>query len=295
MRTRRLVRAVPAGLLAVALLAACGDETSDDSSPAESATDSASPTLTSRLLGGDPLDATEAGAALLTAVNVPGFDPLGPSVQDEGPAETDGKPGCESEDSFEDRFDRGRLATTRVDTAYLYGDEARLLIVTSLVTSFADDEQAEAAYDAVLADYGQCSHYEDVSETGETTVMDVENDTDTASDDVDDQLNMVGTGSLTAEGQPTTNLGFGLSLARVDNSATMTQVISIGVPEDRLLLEPYTQLAVDRLLAVVAGDTPEDVAGPAITIPPRSALPFVPNASAFQQFVKIAPRYAIPD
>jgi hypothetical protein len=292
MRPRRLARALPAGLLAISVLAACGDETADDTSaePAPGTT----PTLTSRTLGGDPLDDIEAGDALLQAANVPGFESLGPS-NSTAPVESDGKEGCETEDSFEDRFDRARIATTRVDTAYIYGDEARLLIVTSLVTSFADDEQAEAAYDAVVADFSSCTHYEDVDENGDTTTIDVESDTETASDDVDDQVNMLGTGTLSSASLESVDLGFGLSLARVENNATMTQVISIGVSDDRLLLEPYTGIAVDRLLAVMDGETPEDEAGPTPVVPPGSRLPFEPNESAFEQFVRMAPRYALPD
>ena len=37
MRSRRLVRALPAGLLAVALLAACGDDSAEDPAGAEAA------------------------------------------------------------------------------------------------------------------------------------------------------------------------------------------------------------------------------------------------------------------
>jgi hypothetical protein len=304
MRTRRLVRVVPAGLLAVALLAACGDETSDGSSPSETATDSASPTLTSRLLGGDPLNVDEATAALLAQGNLPTFDALGPSTPgdveesdgtESDEAEGDEATGCENEEAFEDRFDRGGLATTRTDTAYLFADDARLLIVTSLVTSFTDDGQSEAAFAEVQADFGSCTHYEDTTDAGETTVVDIENNTDTATDEVDEQLNLVGTGLWTAPDFDDVDMGFGLSLARVANNVTLTQVISIGVAEDNALLEPYTEIAVDRLVAVANGETPEDVAGPVPTPIPASFLPVPPKPSTYESYFDLDPRFSLPD
>ena len=293
MRPRRLVRAVPAGLLAVALLAACGEEQGNEGESAPESAGEASPRLSSRLLGGDPLDVTEATTALLAADNVPDFDSLGPSTPEE--IVDDGKEGCESEVSFEDRFDRGGLAATRTDTAYLYGDDARLLIVTSLVTSFADDDQAESAWDEVQADFGSCTHYESTEESGESTVVDITNDTDPATDDVDEQLNLVGSGLWSSPDFDSVEMGFGLSLARVDNNVTLTQVISIGVGEDSELLAPYTEIAVDRLVAVMNGDTPEAVAGPAPTSVPASRLPLPSNSSTYRSYFDIDPRFSLPD
>ena len=88
MRTRRLVRAASRrtarrcpprrlrrGDLRQLLAAGDGHGHSDDS---------ASPRLTSRLLGGDPLDLAESSAALLVVDNLPGFEADG-----EGPLEAD--------------------------------------------------------------------------------------------------------------------------------------------------------------------------------------------------------------
>ena len=36
-------------------------------------------------------------------------------------------------------------------------------------------------------------------------------------------------------------MGFGFSLARVDNNVTLIAVVSLGVAEDRTLLAPYTR------------------------------------------------------
>jgi hypothetical protein len=236
---------------------------------------------------------------------VPGFESLGPQTPDESPIETadesEGSPestGCETEESFEDRFDRGGLATTRTDTGYVYGDESRLLIITSLVSSFADEEQAESAFEAVQTDFESCTHFEETDEaTGDTTVIDVESDTDAATDDVDHQLNLVGDGLWAGEGFGDVELGFGLSLAQVDNNVTLTQVISLGVSADSELLAPYTEIAVDRLVAVMAGEAPQDVPGPAPTPVPGSRLPVPPSADTlgFERFFEIDPRFSLPD
>lgn len=312
MRFRRLVRAVPAGLLAVALLAACGDETSPDAEGSDPAAESGAPRLTSRTLAGTALDLPKANSALLAQANMPvGFDSLGPQTPDEpetsgaeesedaeGTEGTEESTGCETEESFEDRFDRGGLATTRTDTGYIYGDEARLLIITSLVTSFADDEQSQSAFEAVEADFESCTHYEETDEaTGDTTVIDVESDTEPATDDVDSQLNLLGEGSWSGVAFDALDLGFGLSLARVDNNVTLTQVMSLGVSADNELLAPYTEIAVDRLVAVMAGETPQDVAGPAPTPVPGSRLPVPPSADTlgFERFFAIDPRFSLPD
>lgn len=323
MRLRRLVRSVPAGLLAVALLAACGDETGtkpDSSDSSDRAADS-QPTLTSRTLAALALDVSQATTALLAQQNMPaGFDSLGPSSPDEpAETETDGSDategsdeaeetdetgestGCETEESFEDRFDRGGLATTRTDTGYLYVDEARLLIVTSLVASFADDAQAGSAFDAVRGDFESCTHYEETdAETGETTVVDVTHDGETATGDVDDQLNLLGNGLWSSEGFDDVEMGFGLSLARVDGNVTLTQVMSLGVAADNELLAPYTGIAVDRLVAVMNGETPEELTGPApapVTITPTTRLPLPLTSSpaeAYRRYFDIDPRFSLP-
>lgn len=293
MRTSRFARALPAGLLAVALLAACGDETAEDPEAAGDGPGTA-PTLTSRTLGGDPLDISEATTALLAQANVPElFVDMGPSTPEE--IVDDGKSGCESDVSFEDRFDRGGLASTRTDTAFLFGDESRLLIITSLVTSFGDDGLAESAYDAVIDDFASCTRYEEVDESGGTTVVDIENNTDAATDDVDDQLNMLGVGLWTGEGFADLQTGFGLSLARVDNNVTLTQVISLGVADDRLLLAPYTEIAVNRLVAVMNGETPEEVAGPTPTVVPSSRLPLPATPATYESYFELDPRFSLPD
>ena len=156
---------------------------------------------------------------------------------------------------------------------YLLIDDARLMVVTSDVRSFGDENTAEAAFDALYEAIGECTHFEDTSEDGlESTVIDVTIDTDTATEDVDDQFDMTGGGTWTFDGQEIP-LGVGFSIARIDSNVTMVMLLSIGVPEDSELLAPYTEIAADRLAAVTAGETPEDVAAPQPVAAPPVRVP----------------------
>ena len=288
----RLVRALPAGLLAVALLSGCGDETEPDASTSDRAADTA-PTLTSRLLGGDPLDVTEAIDALIADANVPGFMTEGEPTEAEPPAESDGLSGCETSDSFEDRFDYARTAVTRVGQEYVFADDARLLFIDTTVASFQNEAQAEAALDEFAAEFGECDDFEDTS-GGTSVVVDVEHDEEPATADVDDQFNLTAAGDYTEAGAEPFGMGMGFSLARVGNTVTITAVLCLGVPEDRDLVQPYTEIAVDRLVAVINGETPEDVAGPAPSEVPASRLPIDPAQVPLDRFNKVAPRYGMP-
>ena len=176
--------------------------------------------------------------------------------------------------AFEDQFDPDGLALGDADIDYLLIDDARLLVVTSDVRSFGDENTAEAAFDALYESIGECTHFQTASEDGlESTVIDVTIDTDTATDAVDDQFDMTGGGTWTYNGQEIP-LGVGFSIARIDSNVTMVMLLSIGVTEDSELLAPYTEIAADRLAAVAAGETPEDVAAPQpVTAPPARVPP----------------------
>jgi hypothetical protein len=294
MRTRRLARAVPAGLLAVALLAACGNETEPEGESAAQAPDSSAPTLSSRTLGGDPLDQIDATAALLAEENLPeSFELDGSLTVAEPPAESDGLPACETSDSFEDRFDYARTAVTRVGQDHLFVDDSRLLFVSSLVSSFQNEDQAAAAVDEIALQFADCTDF--VDEQGTTSVsIELEHDDVAATDDVDDQFNMTATGTYEEPDVETFMVGFGFSLARVDNNVTLTQVVSLGVPEDRTLLAPYTEIAVDRLVAIMNDETPEATVGPEPTSVPASRLPVDPSQFSVEQFDQVAPRFGLP-
>ena len=198
-------------------------------------------------------DDAAAELALLTQANLgPAFQPdldSADQVDDEATAE-EVATGCDADTAFEDQFDPTGLALGTADIDYLLIDDARLMVVTSDVRSFGDENTAQAAFDALYEAIGECTHFEAASEDGlESTVIDVAIDTETATEDVDDQFDMTGGGAWTFDGQEIP-LGVGFSIARIDNNITMVMLLSIGVPEDSELLAPYTEIAADRLAAV---------------------------------------------
>lgn len=293
-RRTRLHRAFPALALAAALLTACGDETTTDGSDRKPdvATEE-SPRLTPRTASFAVLDDARAELALLSQGNLgPGFeaDPSsGEDVEDtEDPGATTAT-GCEADVSFEDRLDPDGLSLGDADIDYWLIDDVRLMAVTSVVSSFGDEATAEAAFDALYEDIGQCTHFEDASEDGtETTVIDVTVDTDPATGDVDAQFDMVGGGSWSFDGQ-NIPLGVGFAIARIDSNITMVMMLSIGVTEDNELLAPYTEIAADRLVQVAAGETPEDVAAPLPTATPPVRAPIERTPASLEEFYAAAP------
>ena len=297
--TLALVRRTPvlaAALLLAALLSACGDETTSDGSDRkpEAASDESS-VFNPRTAALAVLDDARAQLATLSQGNLGAAFEADPGSEDDGtepssePGTTD--TGCDAETAFEDQLDPDGLALGEADIDYWLIDDVRLMAVTSRVASFGDEATAQTAFAALDESIGGCTHFEDASEDGtESTVIDVEVGHDPATDEVDDQLDMVGGGTWSFEGQ-SIPLGVGFAAARIDNNVTMVVLLSIGVTEDAELLEPYTQIAADRLFLVASGETPPDVAAPLPATSPATRLPIpLPQApTSLDQFRAAAP------
>jgi hypothetical protein len=291
-RRTPLPRALPVLLLAGALLTACGDETTSDGSDRKPdvATEE-SPQLNPRTASFAVLDDGRAELALLSQGNLGAAFEADPGSGDEEvedpPAET--ATGCDADVTFQDRLDPDGLALGDADIDYWLFDDVRLMAVTSAVRSFGDETTAEAAFDALYEDIGECTHFEDASPDGsETTVIDVTVDTDTATDVVDDQFDMVGGGTWSFDGQEVP-VGVGFAIARIDSNVTMVMMLSIGVTEDNELLAPYTEIAADRLAQVAAGETPTDVAAPLPTAIPPVRAPIERTPTTLEGFYAAAP------
>jgi len=290
-RRRRLHRALPPLLLAAALLTACGDETTSDGSDRRPDATEESPQLNPRTASFAVLDDARAQLALLSQGNLglafEADDSSGDDELEDPEAET--PTGCDADVTFQDRLDPDGLALGDADIDYWLIDDVRLMAVTSAVSSFGDETTAEAAFDALYEDVGECTHFEDASEDGsETTVIDVTVDTDTATEDVDDQFDMVGGGTWSFDGQAIP-LGVGFAIARVDSNVTMVMLLSIGVTEDNVLLAPYTEIAADRLVQVAAGETPADVAAPLPSSTPPVRAPIERAPTTLEEFYASAP------
>ena len=294
----RRASALAAVLLLAALLTACGDESTSDGSDRQPEAAAASVTeFSPRTASFRLLDDARAQLALLTAGNLgPGFEADPSSGVDGTDPDTDtdtepgeGETGCESEVAFEDRLDPDGLALGNAAVDYLLVDDVRLMVVTSRVTSFGDEATAEAAFDALSEDIGGCTHFEENAEDGsESTVIDVTTDDAPATEDVDDQLTMVGGGNWSFEGQ-SVPLGVGFATARIDSNITMVVLLSLGVTEDAELLAPYTEIAADRLVTVAADGVPVDVVAPSPTSTPSVRVPIPRAPATLEDFYDDAP------
>lgn len=289
----RQTSALSAALILAALLTACGDESTTDGSDRkpDSVSEDSSQAYP-RTASFAVLDDSRAELALLTQDNLgPAFE-ADPSSSDdteiEDPA-VETATGCEADVAFEDRLDPDGLAVGDADIDYWLVDDVRLMVVTSQVASFGDEATAEAAFDALYEDIGECTHFEETAEDGsESTVIDVTVDTDTATEDVDAQFDMVGGGTWSFDGQDIP-IGVGFAIARVDSNVTKVMLLSIGVTEDNELLAPYTEIAADRLAVVNADGTPEDVAAPQPTSTPPVRVPIERAPTTLEQFYAAAP------
>lgn len=288
----RRASALPAVLLLAAFLTACGDESTTDGSERKPDASSAdAPQLNPRTASFAVLDDSRAELALLSQGNLGAAfqaDPSSGDDQDVDPA-AETPTGCDADVSFEDRLDPDGLAIGDADIDYWLVDDARLMAVTSKVSSFGDEATAAAAFEALHEDLGECTHFEETAEDGsESMVIDVTVDTEPATDDVDDQFAMVGGGSWMFEGQDVP-VGVGFSIARIDGNVTMVMLLSIGVTEDNELLAPYTEIAADRLVVVAADGTPEDVPAPLPTSTPPVRVPIERAPATLEEFLASAP------
>ncbi len=298
-----LVRRLAGGLLLAALLTGCGDESVSDGSEREpdTASDangdtSAAPRLTARTASETVLDDGRAALALLSQTNVGALflseastDELPETSEASEPPTEEEMADCYSDLSFEDRLDPAGLAVGDAAADYAYFDETRLMIVSSRVASFGDETAAAAAIDTLFDNVGECTHFED-DEEGIVTVLDLEVSTETSDEESDTQFAMIGGGSW-GEGTESVPVGMGFSATRVDNNITMVMLLSLGYLEDNALVAPYTDLSIDRLLAVAAGETPEEVVGPTPTTVPPSRVPGTTDPSQLDRFLGTTPGF----
>ena len=262
-RRNRPFAAIACLTVLAALATACStedaDRAEDTSDMALTSSPSPDPELAA-LAAGSALNDTEAQVAVLTKENLgTGFE----ADEVDEPAPPDGMTGCESEVAFDDRLDPEGTAAADAEGEYYLFDETRILVVSSHVTSFGDEDAASEAFEGLVDNLGGCTHLETTDEGG-TVVADFEIDDETSSSEVDAQFNMVGTGtaSFGPDSEPFP-LAASFSAARVDNNVTMTFLVGFGSAEDSELIGPYTDIAVDRLVAVASGQTPDDVTAPA--------------------------------
>jgi hypothetical protein len=232
-------------LAAVVLAAGCGggDNPSSTAGDAEGPSEVAQSVLTQE----------QAEQALLTLENLGDEFRVDAEEGDSGTSDM----GCLSALGDVENLD----AAVEAEASYEYADEMGTPAIYNSVASFEQTSEVTAAFDEVKVALESCTQVDVTDDDGLRMQLDVDVDDQKTTTDVDDQVNILASGSASADGLELP-FSFGVSLARVDNNTTMVGVVGVG--EFGLeLLDGYTEIAVDRVVAVAGGqDPPEAVAAP---------------------------------
>lgn len=243
---RRAVPLSAALLLASAFLAACGD----DGSSAATGDD---PTTEAVVL----LEESQAEEARLAIENLPDGWAVQPASDDEEDGEDD-ELGCLSAlDSIEDEVD----SEYDVEVDFAMTNDFNLPGVNSTVSAFDTEESATKAMGLLRAGLEDCDRV-DVTDPDDGTriVLDVAL-VDALADGADEQITLTATGTINVGME--LEFGMWMSMVRIGNHTTMVGISDIGTVAGDAL-DAYTDLAVERLVAVLDGEEPPATQGPEI-------------------------------
>lgn len=223
--------------------------------------------------GTEPLTDAQAEQALLTAENLGGDYR---QTADDGSDDDDlTGMGCLSALGELEEAD----ADAQAETDYEFDGELGVPAVYSAVSSYARTSDLVDALDKFRTAMEGCSRIEDTDDEGNTITLDLTLDEEKTTTDVDDQINFAGTGTIASGGF---ELPFGLwfSVAQLDNHVTLVGVADMGHARGPMLAA-LTEVAVDRLAAVAAGDEPSDAVA-ALPDPADDPAAEAPDPSAGQ-------------
>ncbi len=264
-RTRRLLTTVGSLALVSLLAVGCGDD-GGEAEPQETETVTVD-------TDGNPIDdqgddqtddaADDSGPALtqeqlevvvLTPENLGDGWAVRPAESDE---DSDA-PGCCGEiEAISD--DRDPLEFADHDVEYGYGDTGAPQI-TSSASSYDDGNAVAQAFDELSAVLSSCTSVTGTDGEGNTWDMTVTSDDTAVSDATDDQVNVTASGTFADSSGAEFELTLHQSYVRIGKN-----VITIGVSgfEDQSALQAgYTQIAIDRLVAVIIDSEPSQTTGP---------------------------------
>lgn len=203
-----------------------------------------------------PLTQEQADEALLTADNLgEGFVANPDDDDDDDEAE---ELGCLS---FIDALGESEDAATTAKIDYEFENDMGNPAVLSLVESYDDTDGAEGAVDTLRAELEDCDAVDYEDEDGIVFSLDVSSDDEQTADGTDDQLNLSAAGTI-ASGEFEFPFTLELSIAQVGQHLTVVGVTDLGSHSSEAV-DDYTQIAVDRLVAVADGDEPAETTAPA--------------------------------
>ncbi len=235
---RRRAATVAVLVVASGLLGACGDD-SDGGSGGSSVV---------------VLDDDQVKEALLTLDNMPDGWAVSPDDEDDD----EDAPGCLAKLGDAEEPD----SESKANVDFEVDDEFGVPALSNGVASFRSERAVTQAMDAFRDAFEDCEHIDYTDPDDDTKiVLDFDSDDEKSSPDVDDQFNLTATGTVSNG----LEFPFGLwvSVARVDNHTTTVMITDLS-EDSESMLDPYTKMAVDRLVAVINGEKPEATKGPVV-------------------------------
>ncbi|KAA1419590.1 hypothetical protein F0U44_14310 [Nocardioides humilatus] len=256
-RTARSRSLAPLAVLALVAFAATG--CNDDGGSSSKDTDAQETVVVDengQTIGGDPdavgpLSADQAAQAVLQSDNMGEGWSATPSTEDDTEA-----PGCLADI---DTLTEGLTKTTKAGTEFAYGD-AELPFVESTVSAYEDPTAIAAVFDQVQTALGACTTIDAPDGDGNQWQLTLNYD-EAATYDVDDQLHIAASGTITSGGGDPTQIYIEWSNFRV--GANVGGVTTIDTEPRSDESAAWTAIAVDRLLKVAAGEEPAATTAPA--------------------------------
>lgn len=246
------VAAVAVLALVATSAAACGDnqKAEDASSGSAPPSDASSEADNTPVLTEDQLS-----QVVLAPENFPGDWSQEVNEEDDSMG-----PGCLGEVSA---ITQAVEKSARVAYDYSYGD-AGIPLVRSSATSFNDHDALVEAFDHVQEVLAGCPTVTGTDEDGTEYDLTVTYSDEITSDVVDDQISFDLTGTITADGDEAA-LSESITLVRMGPNVLTTAMVDLGDPARVAAADQYAQIALDRLVSVVLGETPEAVTGPEVS------------------------------
>lgn len=194
------------------------------------------------------LSKVEAVQALLTQENV-GQDDFKLSKDDD--EDDDSSLGCL--DALDDQDD----APTDVERNFVADTEIEAPTIISGVASYDKVSDASDSFESARDAFDDCHKVNETDKDGAVTKLNLTVDEEKTTSKADEQLNVVGVGSVESNGFEVP-VGIWFSAVRIDNHLTLVGMSDLETDKDRSL-DDLVKIAVDRLEAVAAGEEPKNV------------------------------------
>lgn len=234
------------GLAALALTSftACGGGDADE--PADSGSTAESEGAELEVLSSEQVEQ----ALIPQAAMGDEFTAVEPT-EEEGDADL----GCLS--ALDEMDDIGAEAEAEIE--YVPADDSGFPSLENSVYSYSDTERISSRIEEVSTALGGCDSVDVTDDEGTRFQLDVSLESGVVTDGADEQVTLEASGTISAPGQEVP-IVLHMSSVRVDNHVTVVVYSDLteDVAQSGSEFDSYVSAATERLVAVAAGETPED-------------------------------------